>query len=342
MLLFEMNNTVSIRTKPQNLNRFDEGLFASEYQKEIGVSSVFKYDNVLIFNNCCAANNTGNNRLETFKFIISQFNNNLGIKKVNQFLFNCALSSFLPKKQIESGCWVVDHWSHDYFHWITECIAKIIYLSKCNIIEPVLLPQQFTKYSYIIESLKYFNIQFVIIPSTRHINVKKLFTAEFEYDVGNFDARILGLIVSRLTPPDNSIISKPRIWISRAHAKKRRILNEIELYPILAKHNIEIVHTESLSFSEQVSLFQQAKMVVGLHGAGLTNMLFMQSGGYIIEIRKKGDNHSNCYFTLASDLQHKYYYLLADTIDEQLHEGDCTVNPTDLDLLLTNVIQHVI
>ncbi|NDK55511.1 glycosyltransferase family 61 protein [Pontibacter fetidus] len=70
---------------------------------------------------------------------------------------------------------------------------------------------------------------------------------------------------------------KKRIYISRANAKTRRVLNEQELLPILAKHNFEIVRAEELSYQEQVQLFYTTETIVAPHGAGLTNLLFSEN-----------------------------------------------------------------
>ena len=51
-----------------------------------------------------------------------------------------------------------------------------------------------------------------------------------------------------------------------------------------------------------------------MHGAGLTHMLWMKEKGKILEIRAR-DSKENCYFCLASDLNHDYYYSFADKIN---------------------------
>ncbi|MBF9253773.1 glycosyltransferase family 61 protein [Pontibacter sp. 172403-2] len=69
---------------------------------------------------------------------------------------------------------------------------------------------------------------------------------------------------------------KRRIYISRANARIRRVLNEPELLPILARYNFEVVHAEELSYEQQVQLFYEAEAVIAPHGAGLTNLLFSE------------------------------------------------------------------
>ena len=71
-------------------------------------------------------------------------------------------------------------------------------------------------------------------------------------------------------------------------------------------------------------------VLVGLHGAGLTNMLFMPAKSSIIEIRNNGDSHNNCYFSMASELNHAYYYLLGQ--GESLQTDDVNIKIDILEL----------
>lgn len=65
-----------------------------------------------------------------------------------------------------------------------------------------------------------------------------------------------------------------RIFLDRKSAVQRRLINSAEVFPILAQHGFEIVCAEDLSYSQQAQLFAETRYVVGLHGAGLTNLLY--------------------------------------------------------------------
>ena len=69
---------------------------------------------------------------------------------------------------------------------------------------------------------------------------------------------------------------KRRLYISRANAKTRRVLNEQELFPLLYRYGFEVVRAEELTYQQQVQLFYEAEAVMAPHGAGLTNMLFSE------------------------------------------------------------------
>ncbi len=66
---------------------------------------------------------------------------------------------------------------------------------------------------------------------------------------------------------------------------------------------------EDYSLQQQVDLLSETKALIGLHGAGLTNMLFMPTGAQLLELRNQGDRSNNCFFSMAADLHHRYYYL---------------------------------
>lgn len=72
-----------------------------------------------------------------------------------------------------------------------------------------------------------------------------------------------------------------RIYIARRG--KRSILNETELVPLLLEYGFETVRPETMSFPEQVALFSEAELVVGGHGAGLTNILFAPKKCKVLE-----------------------------------------------------------
>lgn len=82
---------------------------------------------------------------------------------------------------------------------------------------------------------------------------------------------------------DTSNFSK-KIFISRRDAPARRILNEDEIFELFKAQGFERYDMGKMSIEEQITLFAQAEMVVGEHGAGLTNILFCKEGTKVIEL----------------------------------------------------------
>lgn len=70
-----------------------------------------------------------------------------------------------------------------------------------------------------------------------------------------------------------------RLYLSRARAAVRRIVNEKEISDVLRQHDFEILEAENLTWREQANLFTSAIMIVAPHGAALANIVFCQPGG---------------------------------------------------------------
>jgi len=68
-----------------------------------------------------------------------------------------------------------------------------------------------------------------------------------------------------------------RLYIDRSRAPSRKIINNQEFIEFLTEYDITPVRLEDYSFSDQASLFRNADIVLGVHGAGLTNMVFNEN-----------------------------------------------------------------
>ena len=95
------------------------------------------------------------------------------------------------------------------------------------------------------------------------------------------------------------------------NGKERRSLentffDEIKLYLVSKNKNYNIVELENLPFQEQVNLFYKSKVVIGIHGGGLSNIIFCEKGTHIIEL---GERLVPCYKNLSEKIDLNYNYL---------------------------------
>ena len=103
-----------------------------------------------------------------------------------------------------------------------------------------------------------------------------------------------------------------RVYISRALAPGRRVQNEPQILPLLARHGFEVVHAEKLSFEQQVALFSSAQIVVAVHGAGLSNLVFAPAGARALELRSP--THTNeCFRSVARHRGLDYHTLVMES-----------------------------
>ena len=74
--------------------------------------------------------------------------------------------------------------------------------------------------------------------------------------------------------------------LCRTHrrARNRVAENEAELIDLLERQGVRIVVPGTLSVAEQIAAFRAARLVIGPHGAGMSNIVFCQSGSFVYEM----------------------------------------------------------
>jgi hypothetical protein len=117
--------------------------------------------------------------------------------------------------------------------------------------------------------------------------------------------------------------SRHRVYISRAKAAFRRVVNEDEISPSLREHGIETVLAEDLSLKQQVRLFARARAIIGGHGAGLTNLIYCKPNSFVGEIYI--DGLPPAYSVLSQQLDMRFNRFKADTL-EIARQVDMQVN----------------
>src|SRR6185295_8017269 len=108
----------------------------------------------------------------------------------------------------------------------------------------------------------------------------------------------------------------------RLRTNRRRVLNEAEVSGLLREYGFVTLYFEDYTFEKQVHLSSNATMLISIHGAGLTNMLFMKEKASVLEFRPKNDHTNLCYYALASALDLNYYYQFGEAGDptQSIHD----------------------
>lgn len=65
-----------------------------------------------------------------------------------------------------------------------------------------------------------------------------------------------------------------KIYVRRDSRLPRALQNDAEIAGIAERHGFRVVDTAAISLREQITLFASARLVAGVHGAGLTNIIF--------------------------------------------------------------------
>ena len=329
---------VSIRKFPDNLRPNDENLFVHELERK------FPQNKIKIFNWILVDSNGTFCTYKNLPLEITKKSSVYPLSRRKYFFF--LIKSFFSGqlKILRRNCiWFTDNWSKGYFHWMMDALPRLIEVENNGHISTIYLPSFLNDNEYVDASLKrlgYQNIKYMI-PDQLYLLRKMVFQTHIA-TTGNYKEENLQKLKKRFT---NSSYTQKEfthngLYISRKKAQRRRILNEDEIYPILKKYKIAIVFFEDLSWHQQVELCINTHFIIGLHGAGLTNMLFMPSGSKILEFRKVDDNHNNCYFSLANALNHKYYYQLLEADKEEVLNADFNIDPTEFEMNIQKILDE--
>lgn len=312
------------RQPPQNITSADQNLFAHEYNKAINATTLLQLTNACIFSETLFT-------LFPFRYYLTYSLKEPVPKKV---LLKNLLRLRKKGKTITSGIWIVDTWSTGYFHWLTDALPRLMAASARAQNSPVLLPHYYQDYPYIAESLKFLNIPFhyynIYEP---YLKVKTLWLPSHTAECGNYNKTIINHLRNKFLASYTATPHR-KIYISRLKAHKRKINNEAEVVAVMEQWGYEVHYFEDYSFARQVGLMAETKTLISLHGAGLTNMLFMPAGGQVMELRNRGEAHLNCFYSLASDLGHAYYYLQNKGDSTDTNTANITV---DIQELQTNL-----
>jgi len=216
-------------------------------------------------------------------------------------------------ERIEKALLLTDAYFDGFFHWFGDILPKVEALRQCHadLSEHVILMPASRHAAYVAESLAAFGLSCRVVPFGDGVLVERLCFIPRLTPTGNYRPELMrgirAVVRERFATPETGI----RLYVSRKEAPKRRLLNEPALEAMLARHGFTSVCMERLPFAEQVALASRCEMLAGLHGAGLTHMLWARRNATVMEIRGQRDSQNNCYYSLASDLGHDYYYVPA-------------------------------
>lgn len=251
---------------------------------------------------------------------------NLDISKLqavcysNKRLVIDLIKSLVAKKiNIEDGVYIYagNLQYRYYYHWITDTLSSLLAaLEKIKVRPKLLLPcwyddkshqvKSANDLSFVMESLKHFDVDLEIFsPSdgTRHIKNLWILNYPSNYKMHNKNLvrNIRNYVFEKLCLSKDCNYPK-KIFISRQQQQIRSIKNWSEVKNVLKQNNCEIIDFENLSWEEQVKYAFNADSIFGVHGGGLTNIIFMEEDKSVFEIHRanNGEKINDCFYRLAS------------------------------------------
>jgi len=192
------------------------------------------------------------------------------------------------RRDVSTGVWICDNLSaSNYHHWLIDCLPRLL---RAEELFPgnglLLLPSGFRRNPYVEFTLCAF-------PGIKHI---RWMSGRVKTRVARlavvprppafvYRRRELEEVAHRVAAVAGPSGSSRRVYFSRADARRRRAWNETALVRLLRSYDFEIIRIDPAKPWEQVRAARGARVILGVHGAALSNLIFMQAGGRLIELR---------------------------------------------------------
>lgn len=236
-------------------------------------------------------------------------------------------------------------WFNFYF-WITSCLYRLLLTESRHKELTLILPDGIGKFKFVQDTLKMFpNLKTHHVKPGLHLKVEHLIFPECRKWTISLNPKTIKKIKEKVLSYAQEHFSIPdfgdKIYISRAKTGKREFTNNAEVSSCLVDAGFVPVLFEDYSIFEQALILAKAKYVIGLHGAGFTNIIYMNPPGALFELIAEPpaiNEHRIGYWRLSGIIGISYYYQFCkidvDPTVEEILNNNITVN---VELLKENV-----
>lgn len=226
--------------------------------------------------------------------------------------------------------------SENWYHWLLQVLPRLIILQESGIeydriyINNLKYEWQKQSLNALLNELKIPEDKLLIINGDVIVQASYLIVPSVPF-IPSVREQLPQWLVLRLrqiflNPNFSQIETCDKIYISRKNASCRRITNESALTNELQRRGYKIVYLESLSPYDQARIFNKAKIIIGPHGSGFANLLFISEGCQIIEIDHCMHPPRSFYKTMASMMHCTYRPFYCENVTEECLDNDITVN----------------
>ena len=207
----------------------------------------------------------------------------------------------------------------NYFHWLFDLLPKIEILFKNDHLKRIDFFYLPTINSFILRTLKSYGIkekQLINSSIQKHIEADEVLTFEHLYvKKGHFHNSfrkipkwIIFFLRKKFIKLKKEISFNKHFFIDRSDSKFEhyKINNQIELKKILKKNGFDYIQLSKIDWYKQIYMFNNAKTIIGLHGAGLANLVFCRKNTKIFEILIKNHSQINLYKNISKKIRLNY------------------------------------
>lgn len=181
------------------------------------------------------------------------------------------------------NCWLAWGRASNYYHWLFDCFGDY-FLLKSYVPEDtrLILCHRALVFPHVKSTLDYFGLK-----DYKELGADAIFGLIQHHNFVLRDNRKGGHVDPTICRTYNNLVKREstrRLLVDRRRNRQwNRAVDNVE--EVCKEFDLEVVYPEEMSFEEQMETFSAASLVIGVHGAGLTNITFCNPGTKVIEIR---------------------------------------------------------
>lgn len=239
----------------------------------------------------------------------------------SNIIHNCVFTQGTPKfyKKINGRVFSLltgQEANNSYVHWFIDSLPRFFIFKKIYKFrnDDYFLVHNL-KYNFQYESLKMLGIKNILNAyNLKHIYAKKIITINFKnlfhHNFLKFKDTpkwILNEMRECYLKKIKIKQSKLKIFIDRKNLSSnyRDVHNKNEVLELLKSYNFKIIDPSTLNFKKEIETFNSSKVIVGIHGAGFTNLIFCKKKTKIIEFKNPSTMNAYLNISKALRLEHK-------------------------------------
>ena len=219
-----------------------------------------------------------------------------------------------------------DTGEENYYHFYNDVLAKLFFMEEKLALPydtPLLISEAlYTKafFQYFLQHPYLQNRKWIVQKPGEYIRSRKTYFCKPLTHTFSYYERIRDLV----QPQDLRAVgnSERRVFITRSPKRLRFIENSAAIEAICRAEGFEVLDFDTMTVAQQVQLLSQTRYLVGIHGAGLVNMLFR--GGRpmgLLEVLPPGDYYPFHYMLMAAQLGYQYDGLIGEASPNKYSGG---------------------
>jgi capsular polysaccharide biosynthesis protein len=200
----------------------------------------------------------------------------------------------------------------NYFHWMTQALPAIDHaVGRIGQAQRVLiaLPQLNAWQEDSLRLLGLAGIKRMTIEDTskKYALAKAEFSELLNGGAAFSNSTVASETYSRLRASiDRPTLRDKKVYVARTDAITRQMRNEGAVIDEIRRRGYEVVAPGILPLTEQIRLFRSARIVVGAHGAGMTNIVFCEPETIVYELVPAHYTNA-CFCNLAQICNLRYW-----------------------------------